>query len=300
MINAKAMNIKVLISVIIPIVVISCSKNSDLADAYGNFTAKEIVLSSETSGKITECLVTEGEKITQGELLLVTDTTYHHLKKLELLARKDAIEAKISSTGAQIEIYRQQKENLHRDKERIANMLNEGAASQKQFDDIDGQLEVLNKQITAAETNFEGIRAELKATDAGIKQIIDQIDRSKVRAPAEGTILEKYIEKGELAIPGKALLKIADLSKMELKAYVSGSQLSEFHLNDSVRVLVDSESGNMMKFRGTISWISDEAEFTPKNIQTREERVSQVYAVKIIVPNDGTLKINMPAEVYFN
>jgi HlyD family secretion protein len=285
------------ISIGILVVAAGCSNRNKESDAFGNFTATEILVSSEISGKVLTKFVTEGETIDSGAIVYVIDTLQNFLKKEELLARKASVLAKRSNLSAQIAVLNEQKVGLERDMERFTHMLNDGAASQKQIDDISNNLTIISKQIDQVKTNFSSVDADANAMDASIAQTEDMIKRASVRAPATGTILETYAEVGETAAPGKSLFKIANLNTMELKAYFSGKQVPSLSLGQEVKVVVDDGMGGTRELKGTISWIAANAEFTPKIIQTREERVNLVYAVKIKVQNDGSVKINMPGEV---
>jgi HlyD family secretion protein len=276
---------------------VSCTNRNNESDAYGNFTATEILISSETSGKVVARYVNEGENVDSGAVVFIIDTLQNYLKIKELQARKSSIEAKKSNLSAQIAVLSEQRNGLVNDVNRFRKMLSEGAASQKQIDDLSNNLKILDKQIDQVRTNYASVDAEFSAMDASIAQVNDLILRSKVNVPSSGTILESYAEAGESVAPGKSLLKLADLSTMQLKAYFSGNQLPKLSIGQEVQVLVDNGDGGERTFPGIISWISPNAEFTPKIIQTREERVSLVYAVKISVQNDGTIKINMPGEV---
>lgn len=285
-----------LILVITAVLITACNNNND-SDAYGNFSATEILVSSETNGKILEKFVREGETIDSGTIVFVVDTVQSYLKKRELLARKKAVIAKKSNVAAQIEVLKEQKQALKEDIQRIEKMLAEGAASKKQLDDLNNNLRILDRQIAQVETNYASIDAEILALEVGVDQVADAINRAIVHSPVEGTVLNTFAETGETVAAGKPLLKIADLQVMELKAYFSGDQLPLIKLGDEVNVFADDGSGGLRQYAGIISMISSNAEFTPKIIQTKEERVNLVYAVKILVENDGSLKINMPGEV---
>ncbi len=277
----------------------SCNNNQDIADAYGNFQAKEIVISPEVNGKLLIKAFEEGTTISPDQLIALVDTTQLYLQKEELLAARKSIDAKRVSIKAQMDVLDQQKEIANVDQKRIQRMFDDGAATKKQLDDINGQIEVLEKQIVSVRSNFQSLEAEVSALRAKENKINDLIQRSKIHPPIEGLVLQSYVEEGELVAPGRPILKMADVSTMELKAYVSGDQLSAIKIGQGVAVKIDGQNDSLVEFPGEISWISSEAEFTPKNIQTRKERVSQVYAIKILVKNDGAIKINMPAEVYF-
>lgn len=279
---------------------LSCNENKSDADAYGNFEADEILISSETSGVIKGIYIEEGNTYSAGTLAYVTDSIQYHLKIQELLSQKTVAQSKIANTLAQENVYRSQQDMLKTDLKRVSNMLKDGAATQKQADDLQGQIIVFDKQISAVRSNITSIYAEINTIDVAIAQARDLLNRTLVSMPSDGTILEKYANIGEIATPGKPLYKLANLSKMKLRAYISGDQLSSVKLGQTVSVFIDSSNENMKEYKGTITWVANEAEFTPKNIQTHKERVSRVYAIKIEVPNDGSIKINMPAEVYFN
>lgn len=277
-------------------IVAGCSRDEE-SDAYGNFTATEIFISSETAGKVLAKLANEGENIESGATAYIIDTIQNCLKRDELVARKNSVVAKRANLNAQIAVLSEQRSALVNDVDRFRKMYAEGAASQKQLDDLTNNLKIMDKQIDQVKTNYAAVEAEISATEASIAQINDLIVRACVKAPSGGTVLETYAETGEAVAPGKFLLKLADLRTMELKAYFSGDQLPQLVIGQEVEVLVDNGNEEMRSLQGTISWISSNAEFTPKIIQTRKERVNLVYAVKIKVINDGTIKINMPGEV---
>lgn len=295
-IKYKYMRTLYLTSMTLLVALAGCN-NKEKADAYGNFTSTEIIVSAETSGKVLVKNVNEGDKIAEGELIYVIDTLQNNLKYTELIKRKNSIVSKTSNFSAQIEVFQQQKKSLEADQVRITAMIKDGAATMKQLDDITNQLSIIDKQIQQVSTNFAGVRAEIESIDAQIAQISDIVERSKVKSPINGTVLETYAEKGESISTGKPLFKVADLEEMELKAYFSGNQLPLLKIGNTVKVMIDDGKGGIANYDGTISWISSESEFTPKIIQTREERVNMVYAVKIRVKNDGSLKINMSGEV---
>ena len=276
---------------------LGCSGHDDKADGYGNFTATEILVSSETSGKVIEKRFEEGDQVKKGEKVYLIDTIQSAYKRDEMKAKRWSILVKKNSFQAQIDVLKQQKSSLQSDLARFSKMLKDGAATPKQIDDLTNQINVLDKQIEQVKTNFASVDAEGAALEASLKQIEDMIRRSKVTAPINGTILEVYAELGETVAPGKPVFKMADLENMEIKAYFSGDQLPLIKIGQKVNVLTDDGKGGYRTFSGTVKWISSEAEFTPKIIQTREERVDQTYAVKIGVKNDGTIKINMPGEV---
>ncbi len=291
---------KILYIISLPLLFMACQSDNDTADAYGNFEAETVIVSAETPGKILELNVDKGDKIEAGFSTALIDTVQLHLQLLQLDAQQTAVVAKRQSIQSQIAVFEEQKANLKINEERIKKMLKDGAATQKQLDDIQGQISVIDKQIANTKTQFTLVSKEQEVLEAQKASIGDQLSRCTIKSPVSGTILETYAEQGELTTAGKALFKIADISELELKVYVSGAQIPHVKLGQQLDVLVDQNSTENQHFTGTITWISSEAEFTPKIIQTKEERVKLVYAVKVTVKNDGTLKIGMPGEVRWN
>jgi len=281
------------------LILFGCDDKADVADAYGNFEATEVIVSAETSGKILQFDVTEGSEIDSGAEIALIDTTLFHLQKGEIDAGMGSVRTRINNIGAQNEILNQQIANLNVNIARIENMLKDDAATQKQYDDLTGQVAVLRKQIAANNTQKASIAAELSVFESKKATLNEQVTRSFVKSPLKGTILEKYSEAGEMTTAGKPLVKIADLSVIKLKVYVSGAQLGGLKTGGQCTVRVDEGEKGYKSYPGTISHISGKAEFTPKIIQTKEERVTLVYAVTIDVKNDGTLKAGMPGEAIF-
>ena len=288
---------KILYIISLPILLLACQADNDTADAYGNFEAETVIVSAETPGKILELNVDKGDKIEAGYSAALIDTVQLHLQLLQLDAQQTAVLTKRQSIQSQIAVFEEQKTNLKINEKRIQKMLKDGAATQKQLDDIQGQISVIDKQIANTKTQFTLISKEQEVLEAQKASVADQLSRCYIKSPVSGTILETYAEQGELTTSGKALFKIADISELELKVYVSGAQLPHVKLGQQIDVIVDQNATENQHFTGTITWISSEAEFTPKIIQTKEERVKLVYAVKVTVKNNGTLKIGMPGEV---
>ncbi len=281
------------------ILLASCTKDGEKSDAYGNFEATEINVSAQAQGEIMQLQLEEGIILEANAILGWIDTTDLSLKKQQLQAQKLAVAARITNFEAQIAVYGQQRKNADRDLDRIEKMLQEGAATQKQMDDMSGQIEVIDKQIKAVKSQETSVYREIDAIKKQIDQIDEAIKKSIIINPVKGTVLTKYMNAHEIAAPGKAIYKIADLDQMKLKVYVSGDQLPNIKIGQKVEVLIDKNARENTSLSGEVSWISESAEFTPKIIQTKEERVNLVYAVKILVNNDGTLKIGMPGEVNF-
>jgi HlyD family secretion protein len=284
---------------ILPLILLAaCSGNKNLPDAYGNFETDEITISAENGGKITSFPSEEGSAIKLGEVLVMTDIVNLELQIDQMNAQTQAIEATKSTINAQIALADQQICNLQKDQLRIHKMAEDGAATAKQRDDIDGQIAVVQKQKGTSASQLNSIRKQVEALKAQQNVLQDKIKNSTIKSPINGTIIEKYAQIGELATPGKAVCKIADLSSLILRIYISENQLSEVKIGQKIVVSIDDKD-KQKQIDGKIEWISSQAEFTPKIIQTREERVKLVYAVKIRVVNDGSLKIGMPGEVKF-
>ena len=288
---------------LIPILIISllagCRKETDQADAYGNFEATEILVSSEISGRIISFDATEGSLIENGGKLALIDTVLISLQKNEIEANKKSIRTRINSITAQNNILEQQITNINVNIVRFEKMMKDDAATQKQLDDLTGQVEVLKKQIDANNTQKASVAAELNVADAKEALLNEQIKRAVVLSPLTGTMIEKYAEAGEITAAGKPLAKIADMSVIKLKVYVSGAAIDNVKTGGTCTVRIDDGEKGYRSFSGTISYVSEKAEFTPKIIQTKEERVTLVYAVTINVVNDGTLKAGMPGEAIF-
>jgi HlyD family secretion protein len=281
------------------VILASCRGGNNEPDAWGNFESREIMVSSETSGRLVSMPVEQGDVLDSGALVAVTDTAILKLQLAELEASRNSVITKLSTLDAQNKIIEQQIKNLKVNIERVESMLRDNAATQKQLDDLTGQMEVLERQKEANNTQKLTVRSELQVFDSREALLYEQINRCYVKCPSAGTVLEKYAEAGEITAAGKPLVKIADLTGMELKVYISGAQLGQVKLGQECKIRIDSGEKEYTEFTGRVIHISDKAEFTPKIIQTKEERVHMVYAVKILVENDGTLKNGMPAEAFF-
>lgn len=279
--------------------VFSCSNSNGKADGYGNFEATEITVSAENNGKLLQFQVEEGNLLKKDQFVGYIDTIPLSLKKDQLMVSKDVIASKSKGVLSQISVLQAKLKTANTNKTRIENLIKDHAGTQKQLDDINGEIDVIKNQITSIEIQNAPVVNELKNIDVQLQQLDDQIQKSKITNPIEGTVLTKYAEPNEVTAFGKPLYKIADLSTMELRVYVSETQLANIKIGQKVIVKIDAEK-TMKSYDGTISWIASEAEFTPKIIQTKEERVALVYAVKVNVKNDGSLKIGMPAEMWLN
>lgn len=288
---------KNLILIMFTVLIFGCKSTDEKSDAFGNFEADPVIVSSESSGKIIQLNVEKGQKIETGFVAALIDTVQISLKLKQIDAQKAAVVAKRQSIQSQIAVFEVQINNLQPNKKRLGQMVKDQAATQKQLDDITGQISVIEKQIESTQTQFTSINRELEVLETQQETTKDLLGRCTVKSPVNGTVLETYVEQGELATPGKPLFKIANLDKLTLKVYVSGAQLPHIKIGQQVDVLIDRSKTENQKLSGKVTWISPEAEFTPKIIQTKEERVKLVYAVKVEVKNDGSLKIGMPGEV---
>ncbi len=280
----------------------ACNSSSEF-DATGTFEATEIIVSSEANGKLFFLNAEEGSRLTRGEEVGLVDTVQLYLKKLQLVASMKSVEKQRPDIRKQIAATREQIATAKRERARVENLLKANAANQKQLDDWDSQLALLQRQldaqISSLQNSTESLNEQSSSVAIQVAQVEDQLQKCHIFSPISGTVLSKYAEPGELASTGKPLFKIADVENIYLRAYITSSQLSSVKLGDEVKVYADFGDDNRKEYPGTITWIADEAEFTPKTILTKDERANQVYAVKIAVRNDGTIKIGMYGEVKF-
>ncbi|CAM1333387.1 HlyD family secretion protein [Tenacibaculum aestuariivivum] len=291
---------KYLTSILIVIIsFFSCKKENDRAAGYGNFEATEITISAENNGKIMQFNVNEGELLKKNQFIGYIDTIPLALKREQLIVSRAIIGLKSKGILSQINILNAQLKVANTNRKRIENLIVGKAGIQKQLDDILGEINILKKKIRSIQIQNAPVINELKTITVQLKQIDNQITKSKIINPVEGTVLTKYSEPNEITLFGKPLYKIADLNTMLLRVYVSQTQLASIKIRQEVTVKID-DVNQMKSYKGIINWIASEAEFTPKIIQTKEERIALVYAVKIAVKNDGSLKIGMPAEMWIN
>ncbi|MBL0334948.1 MAG: HlyD family efflux transporter periplasmic adaptor subunit [Chitinophagaceae bacterium] len=309
---------KSLISIAASIVILTgCKSSGSNADASGTFEATEVIVSAQANGRILSLDIDEGT-------ILPADTIVGQVDPSDLSLQKEQVEASISSLNDQtqnaapnvkllqnqVAVQQSQLNNLLHEKGRIENLLKQDAATGKQLDDINAQIDLVKKQmdVTRQQINVQlnnvntqnnAVLSNAKPLQKKAALLDDQMKKASILNPVQGTVLVKYAEKGEITSMGKALYKIADLTTLDLRAYPTAAQLSNIKLNQSVKVMVDDGSKKYREYSGTIIWISDKAEFTPKTIQTKEERANLVYAIKIKVKNDGFLKIGMYGEVKF-
>ena len=299
------------------ITVASCNNNQHSFDATGNFEAVEVLVSPEIAGKILELNLEEGQLIPADSVVAIIDAAGIALQREQVEASLEALSDKTSRVQPQVELLLQQRavqqtrlDYLHQELRRLEKLYAKDAATGKQVDDLKASIEQLQEEmkLTAQQikvqqdqvaTQNRAVLSEHKPLSKRIDQLTDQLNRSKVVNPIQGTVIAKYAEAGEMASPGKPLYKIADLTQLILRAYISGDQLAQAKLGEPVRVWIDEGNKGYRELPGTLQWISDKAEFTPKTIQTRNERANLVYAIKVLVPNDGTLKLGMYAEMSF-
>jgi HlyD family secretion protein len=286
-------------SSIIALTLLSCGNDNEKADGYGNFEATEITVSSENNGKLMQFDIDEGSMIEKDKFIGYIDTIPLSLKREQLEVSKAVINSKSKGVLSEINVLNAKLKTANTNKIRTENLIKDNAGTQKQLDDVQGEINILNNQIRSVEIQNAPVVNELKSIDVQLKLIDDQIQKSKIINPVSGTVLAKYAEPDEITSFGKPLYKIADLSTMQLRVYISETQLANVKIGQEVIVKID-DADAMKSYKGKVSWIASEAEFTPKIIQTKEERVALVYAVKVDVANDGSLKIGMPAELWIN
>ena len=281
----------------------SCSDNHPNFDASGSFEAVETMISAEVPGIIMAFNIDEGQDLKAGDTVGYIDSTQLYLKKKQLLAQINALLSKRPDIAIQIAALEEQLRKAQDEKARITRLIESDAAPTKQLDDINSNIEVLKKQISATRSSLsitsESIGKESQPLHIQVQQLEDQLAKCILINPVNGTVLTKFAEAKEMAVTGKPLYKIADLSPITLRAYISGNQLPQVKLNQKVKVSTDDGKGGFNTKEGTITWISDKAEFTPKTIQTKNERANLVYAIKVLLDNDGSYKIGMYGEVNF-
>ncbi len=283
---------------------ISCKEKTNNYDASGSFEAKETIIAAEANGKILQLTIDEGQQLDSGQVIGFIDSTQLHLSKLQLVQSKKAILSGRPQANVQVEALRTELANAKLDRDRTARLVTGGVASQKQLDDADAKIATLQSRIAAQESSLQtttsSITEQGSTVDAQMREINDQLKKSVIVNPVKGTVLTKYAEQYEMAVLGKPLYKIADISTIILRAYITGDQLHQVQIGEKVKVFTDDGKGAYKETAGIITWISDKSEFTPKTIQTKNERANLVYAIKVSVKNDGYLKLGMYGEVIWN
>lgn len=286
------------------VILSSCGNGNGTYDASGVFEATEVIVSAKTTGEIMQFDIEEGQQVEAGKQVGCIDTLQLYLKKMQLLANMKSVESRHYNVSRQIASIRQQIATQKTEQKRYENLVKSNAGNQKQLDDIHAQIALLEKQLSAQtetlENNNKSVLAESSGLEMQVAQIEDQIQKSIISSPINGTVLSKYAEQGELASQGRTLFKVADIENMKLRAYITADQLTSLKIGQQVKVYSDQGKSDRNEYPGTITWISDKAEFTPKTIQTRNERANLVYAVKIAVKNDGYIKKGMYGEIKIN
>lgn len=282
----------------------SCTDKDMKYDASGVFEATEVMVSAKSAGELLQFDILEGQNLKAYETVGYIDTIQLYLQKEQLEANLLSVESRHYDVSTQIASIRQQISTQKKEQKRFEDLVRNNAANQKQLDDINEQIKLLEKQLSAKEETLtkgnESVYGDIKSLTAQIELIKDQIKKSIICSPINGTVLTKYMEKGELAVQGKALFKVADMENIYLRAYITADQLTTLKIGQKVKVYADQGKSDRKEYNGTVTWISDKAEFTPKTIQTRDERANLVYAVKVMVRNDGYIKRGMYGELKIN
>ncbi|MDR0573812.1 MAG: HlyD family efflux transporter periplasmic adaptor subunit [Tannerella sp.] len=282
----------------------ACSNHNKEYDASGIFEATEVTVSSQGYGELMEFNLMEGQKVEASKQIGYVDTIQLYLKKMQLLSNIKSAGSREYNVSKQVASIRQQIATQKNEQKRYENLIKSNAATQKQLDDINAQIALLEKQLIAQketlENNNRGVSEESSGLEIQIAQIEDQIKKCIISSPINGTVLSKYAEQGELATQGRALFKVADIANMNLRVYVTADQLASLKIGQQVKVYADLGRSDRKEYPGTVSWISDKAEFTPKTIQTRDERANLVYAVKVAVKNDDFIKKGMYGDIKIN
>ncbi len=289
------------IVIIVVLMLQSCGSSKKHSDASGTFEATEVIVSAEATGKILAFDIQEGQTLEANQNIGYIDSLQLYLKKKQLLTNVKSAESRRPDIRKQIAALEEQIKTAQNEKKRFEKLVKANAANQKQLDDINAQIAVLEKQLIAQQSTLTntttGISEDVSGVELQVEQLNDQLKKCVIMNPIKGTVLVKYAEQNEMTMQGKALYKIADTENMLLRAYITSTQLNKLKIGQTVKVLSDFGENDTKEYKGTIVWISSKAEFTPKTIQTKDERANLVYAVKIAVKNDGLLKIGMYGEL---
>lgn len=281
----------------------SCVEGNKAYDASGVFESTEVTVSAEGNGKIQSLDLQEGDRLEAGQIVGCIDTVQLHLSEIQLEASRRAVGSGRLDISRQIAALESQIGKQRQELDRFTKLEKAGASNRKQVEDIQAQIETLERQLAAQEESLNSsnrnVSGQADALEAQIEQIRDRIRKCVITSPVAGTVLAKYSEAGEFAALGRALFKVADIDNIRLRAYITADQLTTLKLGQQVRVFADQGSSGRKEYAGTLIWISDKAEFTPKTIQTRDERANLVYAVKIAVENDGLIKLGMYGDIKF-
>jgi HlyD family secretion protein len=285
------------------LLLVACDNNANKFDATGAFEATEVIVSSEANGKIIEFNIQEGETINAGDYLGYIDSIQLYLKKKQISASLKAIDIQKPDIHKQIAAIEQQISTARTEQQRMKNLVEAKAGNQKQLDDITNQIQLLLKQLDAQKSTLDktstGMDAESESIIYQVMQLDDQLQKCRIISPVTGTVLAKYVETGEITAIGKPLFRIANISLLYLRVYITADQLSGLKIGQSIKVFAGYEE-NLKEYTGTVTWVSSKAEFTPKGIQTKNEKANLVYAIKVAVKNDGYLKIGQYGEININ
>ena len=303
-INSIEMKNAKLIYLVLLLSILSCKEKANNYDASGSFEATETIIAAEATGKILQLNIDEGQQLDSGQLIGFIDSAQLQLTRLQLMQSKKAILSSRPESKTQVEALRTELANAVLDRNRTAKLVEGGVASQKQLDDADAKIATLQSKIVAQESSLQtttsSITEQGNTVNAQMNEITDQLKKCVIVNPVKGTVLSKYAEQYEMAVLGKPLYKIADISTIILRAYITGDQLQQVKIGQRIKVFTDDGKGGYKERQGVITWINEKSEFTPKTIQTKNERANLVYAMKVNVKNDGYLKIGMYGEVGWN
>ncbi len=281
----------------------SCKNGTKQPDAYGNFEVDEVIVSSQSNGQIKQLNLTEGMSLTKGELLGAIDSTQLVWKKKQLMSTITSLKAQLPDIGVQVAVINARLENAFINQKRIRELQNADAATLQQLDNINNEVLVLQREkeslYTQLNTQTRSLLAQIEPLQMQIAGVEDEIDKCVVKSPINGIVLTKVAQEGEVTAFAKPLWVMANIDSLNIRVYISEPQLSTVHLGQMAKVTIDAPEGKSKEFDGKITWISAQSEFTPKTVQTKDERVNLVYALKVRVKNDGSLKIGMPGQVYF-
>jgi HlyD family secretion protein len=303
-INSIEMKNAKLIYLVLLLSILSCKEKANNYDASGSFEATETIIAAEATGKILQLNIDEGQQLDSGQLIGFIDSAQLQLTRLQLMQSKKAILSSRPESKTQVEALRTELANAVLDRNRTAKLVEGGVASQKQLDDADAKIATLQSKIVAQESSLQtttsSITEQVNTVNAQMNEITDQLKKCVIVNPVKVTVLSKYAEQYEMAVLGKPLYKIADISTIILRAYITGDQLQQVKIGQRIKVFTDDGKGGYKEREGVITWINEKSEFTPKTIQTKNERANLVYAMKVNVKNDGYLKIGMYGEVGWN
>jgi len=297
-------NTNTLYLILLVMFIISCKEKSKQFDASGSFEALETMISTEANGKILQLNIEEGQQLDSGQVIGYIDSTQLHLSKMQLTQNKKAILGGRPETNVQVDYLKKELANAETDRNRTETLVKGGVASQKQLDDANAKIATLQANIKAQQSSLQistsSINEQGNTLDVQMKEINDQLTKCVIINPIKGTVLTKYAQQYEMAVLGKPIYKIADISTIILRAYITGDQLQQVKVGQKLKVFTDDGKGGFKETEGAITWVNEKSEFTPKTIQTKNERANLVYAIKVNVKNDGYLKIGMYGQVSWN